>query len=84
VLAQTYPYNQFSVTPKGDIFVGHQLGYHREAARLYVTTLSPILDEAADLLLRRSLGDGGRVYVHPTAIERAADGTLLARLRFSA
>jgi hypothetical protein len=78
VLAQTYPYNQFSITPKGDVFVGHQMGYHREAARLYVTTLSPVLDETADLLLKRSLGEGGRVYIHRTEIERAADGTLLA------
>lgn len=84
VLAQTYPYNQFSVTPAGDVFVGDQLGYHREAGRLYVTTLSPILDEAADLLLQRSIGEGGRLYIHRTEIERAADETLLARLRFSA
>lgn len=82
ILAQTYPYNQFSVIPAGDVFVGSQLGYHREGERLYVTTLSPILDEAADLLLARSLGEGGRFYVHPTAIEQARDQALLASLSF--
>lgn len=82
ILAQTYPYNQFSVTPAGDVFVGSQLGYHRESGRLYVTTLSPILDEAADLLLASSLGEGGRFYVHPTAIEQARDRALLASLSF--
>jgi hypothetical protein len=83
ILADTYPYNQFSVTPTGDVFVGQQHGYHRKSARLYVTRLSPILDEAADLLLARSLGEGGRLYVHSTVIERANDRGLLASLHLS-
>lgn len=84
IVAQKYPYNQFAVTPAGDVFVGYQMGYHSEAARLYVTTLSPILDEAADLLLARSLGEGGRFYVHRDVIERATDKSLLAHIELEA
>ena len=83
ILAQTYPYNQFGVTPTGDVFAGYSFGYHTDPARLYVTTLCPILGEAAELLLHRSIGEGGRFYVHPEVIERAADQTLLARLEIS-
>src|SRR4051794_23165861 len=33
LLARTAPYNQFSVTPDGDIFAGDQRGYHAEIHR---------------------------------------------------
>jgi hypothetical protein len=73
----------FGVTPTGDVFARYSFGYHSDPARLYVTTLCPILNEAAELLLHRSIGEGGRFYVHPEVIERAADQTLLARLQIS-
>lgn len=58
LLSRTAPENQFSVTPDGDVFAGNLLGYHYENERFYVTALSPILDDAADLLLARSGGAG--------------------------
>jgi hypothetical protein len=70
------------VTPKGDVFAGDQLGYHSEISRIYVTALSPTLDDAADVLLR-TVGEGGRLYVHDRSIERASDKTLLAHLDVS-
>jgi hypothetical protein len=82
LLGRTWPKLQFSVTPKGDVFAGDQLGYHSEISRIYVTALSPILDDAADVLLRDG-GVGGRLYVHGRSIERAGDKTLLARLEAS-
>jgi hypothetical protein len=79
ILGRTWPQLQFSVTPKGDVFAGDQNGYHPEISRLYVTTLSPVLDDAADLLLQTG-SEGGRLYVHNRSIERASDRTMLARL----
>ena len=82
LLSRTAPENQFSVTPDGDVFAGNLLGYHYENDRVYVTTLSPILDDAADLLLARSGGAGGRMYVHRKRrlIEPADGKSTLAKL----
>lgn len=82
LLARTAPDNQFSVTPGGDVFAGYLSGHHYENDRFYVTALSPLLDDAADLLLARSGGAGGRMYVHrKTRLIEEADGkTTLAKL----
>lgn len=83
LLSRTAPENQFSVTPDGDVFAGHLLGYHYENDRFYVTALSPILDDAADLLLARSGGAGGRMYVRRKLrlVEQADGKTTLAKLK---
>jgi hypothetical protein len=82
LLARTGPHGQFSVTPEGDVFTGVRNGYHYEADHFYVSGLSPVLDAAADVLLARTSGEGGRMYVHTTTrvIERAADKSKLADL----
>lgn len=66
--------HQFSVTQRqARVFAGDLRGYHREDERLYVTGLSPIIDEAVDLLHGLSAGRGGRFYVNDGCVERAHD-----------
>ncbi|MGB3764443.1 MAG: hypothetical protein WA966_14610 [Ornithinimicrobium sp.] len=81
VLALTWPAAQFAVTPRGVVFAGYRHGRHRDQDRFYVSGLSQILDDAADLAYLASGGAGGRFFVQGDQVELAADRSLLATLR---
>lgn len=75
-LAMTYPAAQFGVSPNGEVFTAHGNGWTKDGPRIYVTRLSWLLDEAADVFNHLRRGRGGRFYERDGAFF-LADGKVI-------
>ncbi len=60
-ISMTLPAAQFGVSPNGEVFTAYRNGWTIND-RIYVTRLSWLLDEAADVFNHRRAGRGGRFY----------------------
>jgi hypothetical protein len=61
-VSMTFPAAQFGVSPNGEVFTAYGNGWTMNGPRFYVTRLSWLLDEAADVFNHRRGGRGGRFY----------------------
>lgn len=53
---------QFGVTPQGAVFATDVDGYSRDPERRYLSGLSPLLDDAGDIVIYLKDGRGGRFF----------------------
>lgn len=53
---------QYTVTPNGAVFASEGNGWTIEGTRIYVSGLSPLIDDAADILRQMRGPNGGRMF----------------------
>lgn len=53
---------QFTISPNGAVFATEQNGWTIDGQRIYVSGLSPLIDDAADILQQMRDRSGGRMY----------------------
>ncbi|WP_394194966.1 hypothetical protein [Microbacterium foliorum] len=68
VIASTRGDAQFTVSPNGAVFSTMSNGWTINKGRICVSGLSPLLDDAADLLNRIRNGSGGRMFFTEASI----------------
>lgn len=81
-LARTGDDRQFGVTPRSEIFASRSHGYTHENERLYITGLSPLIDDVAWHFNAWRSGTGGRLYESHDMIVDAASHRRVFLLRY--
>lgn len=61
-LSNTQPDCQFTVTPAGVAYATHNNGWTIKKSRVFVSGLSPLIDDAADILNQMRGKEGGRIF----------------------
>lgn len=61
-LAITHGDGQFTVLPNGAVCATQSNGWTKEKVRIFISGLSPLIDEAADIINQMTDGKGGRFF----------------------